>query len=210
MSKFKDFLNSEIKSGEINLTEARRLGHFAELGNLNARILRNNKVIQTTRTPKTNRPKPTNELIRLNSPISRLLPGEAISVKRLSFDDLDIDKNNSNLSVFLNEIPHLDQILNNMSAFTIADFHRVIPEFKGDPTQLSIFLRRCDAFHDSLNDAGKLTFISHLIFKLAGKAFLIFESKDYRDWPSLKTDLLEGIKVGKSVSAIQNEIVTMK
>ncbi len=70
-------------------------------------------------------------------------------------------------------------------------------------------MKRCDTFHDDLNDAGKQQFVSKLIYKLGGKAFIIYESKRYVDWVSLKKDLLEGIKVSKSLSALQNELMSM-
>lgn len=97
-----------------------------------------------------------------------------------------------------------------MAVFSLADFNRVIPEFKGDIAQLPIFIKRCDTFHGSLNDAGQKSFITHLIFKLSGKAFLIFESRKYETWALLKTALQEGLKISKSASALQNELINLK
>lgn len=83
----------------------------------------------------------------------------------------------------------------------------MIPEFKGDLESLHVFLKRSDTFHSTLNDEGKLQFIQHLVFKLGGKAFLIFEAKVYDTWLNLKKDLLENLKVLKSTAALQNELI---
>lgn len=40
--------------------------------------------------------------------------------------------------------------------FSVADFNRMIPEFKGDSKTLLVFLKRCDTFHDTLNDEGNV------------------------------------------------------
>lgn len=198
MSKpgFSDFLKHQITKEQINPTEAHRLGHFAELGDLNFKVLRSNRKIQIVKTPNDKREIPTYVQPNQTKNLSRLRPEEKILFKRLSFEDI------SDKIVFPKEIQ--------MAQFSIADFNRVIPEYKGDSTQLSVFLKRCDTFHNSLNDAGKVSFISHLIFKLSGKAFLIFENKTYADWPTLKSDLLLGLKISKSASALQSESVNLK
>lgn len=46
-------------------------------------------------------------------------------------------------------------------------------------------------------------------FRISFKAFIIFENKRYTDWPSLKKDLSEGIRVSKSTSALQNELMNL-
>ncbi|KAG4074170.1 hypothetical protein HA402_000614 [Bradysia odoriphaga] len=85
----------------------------------------------------------------------------------------------------------------------------MIPEFKGDVQSLPVFLKRCETFNAILSEEGKKQFLAHLIFKLNGKAFSIFESKKFTDWNELKKALTIGIKVPKSTSALQNELMTM-
>lgn len=99
-----------------------------------------------------------------------------------------------------------DSIHSKMAKFLIADFNRVIPEFKGDSTNLSVFIKRCDTFNNSLDPEGKTLFLSNLIYKLGGKAFLIYESKPHADWAALKADLIERLKVTRSASALQREL----
>lgn len=195
-SKYKNFLKSKITKEDINVKEAQRLGHFAELGKLNSKELRSKRTISIVKTPTGNKLIPINEEPNQTKTLSRIRPEENPIFKSLSFEDISDQLSDNSIII--------------MSAFSIADFNRVIPEYKGDATQLSVFLKRCDTFHDSLNDAGKVLFLSHMIFKLAGKAFLIYENKIYNDWPELKADLLEGLKVSKSTSALQNELVNLK
>lgn len=70
-------------------------------------------------------------------------------------------------------------------------------------------MKRCETFHAELKANGQQQFLSHLIFKLGKKSFLIYESKTYVTWNALKKDLLEGIKVHKSASALQNELLNL-
>lgn len=194
-SKFKDFLKKKITSEEINLKEARKLGHVAELGDLNTKVLRSQRRLDVVSTPTCKSVVPIPLQPKRIGNLKSIRPEQTILFKKLSFEDI------------AEEISIPRDFT--MAGFTIADFNRVIPEFKGDSSHLPVFLRRCDTFHDSLNDAGKASFLSHIIFKLSGKAFLIFEDKQYNDWPTLKSDLLEGIKVSKSASAVQNELVNL-
>lgn len=117
----------------------------------------------------------------------------------------------TNLLTKLNDISEIEENnQNSMADFVLADFNRLIPEFKGDTESLNVFIRRCDTFHNNLTEAGQEKFVSNLIFKLGGKAFLIYESKTYNLWADLKADLLKGIKVSKSSSALQNELMNFR
>lgn len=193
--KFLNFLKKKINTEQIDLTEARRLGHIGELGDLNHKLLRSQRKLSIVRTPTSKSTIPVNLKPEQLRDLRNLPLADSIIFKKLSYED--ISEHISTPKDF------------QMAGFTIADFNRVIPEFKGDVNLLPVFLRRCDTFHDSLNDAGKISFLSHIIFKLSGKAFRIFEDKKYNDWPTLKLDLMEGIKVSKSASALQNELVNL-
>lgn len=96
-----------------------------------------------------------------------------------------------------------------MANFTVSDFSRMIPEFKGDSQSLLIFLKRCDTFHNSLSADGKKSFLSYLVFKLRDNAMTIYESKAYVTWDALRKDLLDGIKVSKSHDALLTELMSM-
>lgn len=97
-----------------------------------------------------------------------------------------------------------------MSKFEIATFNRIIPEYKGDTDSLNIFLRRCDTYHKTLTNKGKQNFIDHLIFKLSGRAFVIYESKPVTDWKTLRQDFSNGIADKKSVASLQNELLSLR
>ncbi len=193
-SKITDKLKDKISKGRVNLTEVQRLGHFVDLGDLHVKKLRSSKLIKTTDTPQDKQITAEN-LDPHPKSLSRIIPEENRLFKRLSFEDISQD---------------ISFRYKRMADFSIADFNRVIPEFKGETAQLHVFLKRCDTFHNTLTQDGKQAFLSHIIFKLAGKAFLIYESKQYNDWPTLKADLLEGIRVSKSASAIQNELINLR
>lgn len=190
MSKFRDFLHNKIKSEQVDPTEAKRLGHLVDIGNLNAKVLRSGRILPTV-TP-------------FDKPLNKILPKlrpettttSQLTKKSLSFENLDISFGN-----FISDT--------NMADFSTADFNRMIPEFKGDANSLYVFIKRCDTFHAGLCAAGQVAFLSHLIFKLSGKAFMIYESKTYNEWVVLRKDLLEGIKVSKSASALQNELMNL-
>lgn len=77
---------------------------------------------------------------------------------------------------------------NNMSKFDISTFNRIIPEHNGDPDSLNIFTRRCETYHNSLTSKGRQLFLDHLIFKLSGRAFLIYETKIQTDWTTWQFD----------------------
>lgn len=96
-----------------------------------------------------------------------------------------------------------------MANFTVSDFSRMIPEFKGDPQSLLIFLKRCDTFHASLKPDAQTAFLQYLVFKLRDNAMTIYESKTYETWAALRKDLLEGIKVSKSNDALLTELMSM-
>lgn len=101
-----------------------------------------------------------------------------------------------------------DQIVG--AIFSLADFNRTIPEYKGEVVTLRVFIKRCDVFHEMLNDDGKDSFVSALIFKLGGKAFSIYENKAYEEWSALRKDLIDGIQTNKSPPALQNELMQMR
>lgn len=96
-----------------------------------------------------------------------------------------------------------------MANFTVSDFNRMIPEFKGDSKSLLIFLKRCDTFHDSLKEEARRAFLDYLVFKLRDNAMTIYESKAYNDWGTFRKDLLDGIKVSKSNDALLTELMSM-
>lgn len=195
MSKFQDYyLRKRVASEPVDPTEAGRLQHFADIPTSPFKVLRSRTIYKfftpKNRKPIQRNPQPTNSIL------SRYTAEETLIAKKLSFEDLTED-----LSVPKDL---------KMAAFVLADFNRVIPEYKGDQQSLEIFIRRCDAFHSSLNDAGKTAFLNNIIYKLSGTAFLIFEKKAYNDWATLKADIIDGISVKRSASAIQNELVAMK
>lgn len=107
---------------------------------------------------------------------------------------------------------HIVAILSaeNMAKFEIATFNRIIPEYKGDTESLNIFLRRCDTYHSSLTPKGKKMFLDNLIYKLVGRAFIIYDAKPPTDWKTLKADLSNGIGDKKSIATLQNELLALK
>lgn len=131
-------------------------------------------------------------------PLTKIKSDSDISKRKLIFKSSDSESDDSIIIDHLFDLippktENKDIIKDNipiMAQFSIADFNRVIPEFKGDTIQLPIFIKRCDAYRSTLDEPGKVSFLSHLIFKLSGKAFSIFDDKKYDDWPNLKADLL--------------------
>lgn len=182
--------SNRISSEQLALIEARQLGYLVDNLNFDTRVLRSRSRFQRVRDALRFSPKP----IVLPPKLNHFIRDKNILGKALSFEDLT--------SIAFDN--------HTMADFSIADFNRMIPDFKGDANSLPVFLKRCETFHNTLNDASKAKFLSHLIFKLSGKAFTIFESRKYDDWPTLKKDLSEGIKITKSTSALQSELLTMK
>lgn len=198
MSKtFKDFLKNKITKEQVDPSEARKLGHLVEYGTLNYKSLRSGTILKTFLTPKgkpsteksnqkSNKPPPSSRLSFINSALRRTLSFEDIQT---TFDE------------FLQE--------ENMSNFTVSDFSKMIPEFRGDSQSLLIFLKRCDTFHDSLKPECHKAFLDYLVFKLRDNAMTIYESKAYQPWAVLRKDLLDGIKVQKSSDALLTELMSM-
>lgn len=93
-SKFKDFLKNKITKEQINLKEAKRLGHFAELGDLNVKTLRSERSIPTfnsnneLKTPIDQPIPPVNPIPNIVKDLSRLHPEEISISRKLSFEDI--------------------------------------------------------------------------------------------------------------------------
>lgn len=131
-----------------------------------------------------------------------------------SLDDDAIEDAESPLSSEENPTPNEKRVAiistENTSKFEIATFNRIIPEYKGDLESLNIFLRRCETYNSSLTPKGKKLFLDNLIYKLTGRAFIIYEAKPLTDWKSLKADLSNGIGDKKSIATLQNELLALK
>lgn len=97
----------------------------------------------------------------------------------------------------------------NMAQFDIPTFNRIIPEYRGDIDSLQMFLRRCDTYHDSLDHTGQSQFVKHLIFKMSGRAFILYESQDFTSWRMLKKHLSNAISDKKSIATLQNELLSL-
>lgn len=190
MSNFIETFIKKVTKDKVDPADFKKAEQLIDSQSLNNRIFRSGRIVDKSKTP-VNRGK----YKKRNLPP---IPKEIGQRKTLSasFEDVRV-----NLEYFLDQI--------DMADFSFQDFHRMIPEFKGEPEMLHIFLKRCETFCASLKDAAKPTFILNLIYKLGGKAFTIYESKIYNDWATLKKDLLEGIKISKSPSALQNELMNM-
>lgn len=50
MSNFTIFLRDKIKKEKVNTREVKRLGHFADLGNLDSKVLRSRTILVTPAT----------------------------------------------------------------------------------------------------------------------------------------------------------------
>lgn len=186
---FQEKIRKRVHSDKVALEEAKNIGHLVDDFNLNIRTLRSGNINSNQSTP----------IVQPFSPLYLTLAK--------NFDNFKRDESLKGRSISFEDIPSNFARRDNMTEFSIADFNRMIPEFKGDVESLPIFLKRCDTFCAALNDNGKARFLSHLIFKLGGKAFTIFESKVFVDWATLKAALQEGIKVSKSTSALQSELM---
>lgn len=97
-----------------------------------------------------------------------------------------------------------------LADFNVTTFHKIIPEYSGDTDTLHIFLSRCDNYHDTLTPAGKMTFVANLIYKLNGRAFIIYQAKTPTDWKTLRKELADGIADKKSIPTLQNELLLIK
>lgn len=213
MSAFKNYLKTKISKEQVDQKEAKKLGHIIDFVKLNTRNLRSGRVINLGETPPQQPSKRADPRVTKKPLISKQNP--ALKQKSLSFEELN---SFTEEDIVINPIPiQLPDsiIVRRIMAepvpidFSTADFNRMIPEFKGDSRSLPVFLKRCDTFHATFTEEGQQKFLNHIIFKLGGKAFIIFESKRYATWAALKKDLLEGIKVNKSASALQNELMTL-
>lgn len=207
-SKYKDFLINKITKEQVDPKEAKKLENVIDFVKLNTKNLRSGRTLSTVQAPGNKFTKlPVLNVLKKTQPkVSLLKKSSSLedlnSVKQIPVGPVKIQLPTSILS------KNTIQILR-MTAFSSADFNRMIPEFKGDCHSLPVFLKRCDTFHSTLDADGQISFLNHIIFKLGGKAFIIFESKKYTTWPALKKDLLEGIKVNKSTSALQNELMAL-
>lgn len=158
---FKISLIDTIIVGDIDPSEANRLSHFAETGKLISESV-------ATSTP-SNRSVSLTELNKHQLANFDQIRSKAKPIfQESNFNDSTLktsDKSSSDSSFeSYYEFKFIPKPI--MATFSLADFNRVIPEFKEDTAQLPIFLKRCDTFHNSIKDAG-------------GKAFLIFESRKY-------------------------------
>lgn len=57
---------------------------------------------------------------------------------------------------------------------------------------------------------GRRAFVLNLIYKLNGRAFIIYQSKPQFDWKTLKKDLSDGIADKKSIPTLQNELLSLQ
>lgn len=203
----------KVTKQPISNRELKNLGHFVDTTTLGHTALRSGRQIPIKqkhfKTPK-------NKSFTVTNPkeiqpdqtkfISRLPPNSTLIRRSISFETLDTEENNFRpLNLILPQF-HFPI----MAQFTFQDFRIAIPEYSNDPSFLPVFLKRCDTYYASLDAPGKVTFISNLIYRLSGKAFLIFQGKKYNTWEEFKTDLIEQIKISKSIAALQNEMTHIK
>lgn len=151
--KFTSFLKQKIIKDRVDPREAKRLSHFADPGNLEFKSLRNRDFPWQIATPNNKNTLPTLPRPHQNKSLSRSTPEEHRIAKRLSYEDIP------------------QGLIQEMAAFVMADFNMAIPEYKGDSTSLSVFLKRCNTYHDSLSDATKPAFLKNLVYKLGVKHF---------------------------------------
>lgn len=97
-----------------------------------------------------------------------------------------------------------------MSDFNDKKFNSCIPEFKGNPDEVNIFIRRCDGLQSKLNAAGKEEFYESLIYKLGGPAFKLFESRSITNWGEFKNALRNKFEEAKPIPLLQKQLENLK
>ncbi len=154
MSKFTNYLLNSITSDQVNHKEAKRLGHVVEVEFLNNKILLSGRKISNVTTPS----KPIVPLI-IDIPENVNLYKRPANLTRrsLSFEDLEEDQD---IELSYADFIRRQNLHRIMSDFSTGDFNRMIPEYKGDVMTLPVFLKRCETFHSTLNNAGKAQFLS--------------------------------------------------
>lgn len=216
MTSFANFLRRRVSSSINTNRELRNLGPLIDLHDLPPRYHRSGRAFLSI----PNRPQISSSIPNLpainsepNSSTNSL--NRINSIRRHSFDDLisNISTMSNHEEEFQEDNGLLDHFAENepdLQPFNRTEFYRFMTPYRGDAKGLPIFIRRAEAFIYNLTPLGKRQFLSHLIFKLEGKAFTIYESQTYHSWDTLKRALQSGIKVPKSPSALQTELMNMR
>lgn len=94
--------------------------------------------------------------------------------------------------------------------FPTTEFHTIIPEYSGTIKDLQHFISCCDFFHSSLVEAHRGIFLKALVRKLKGKAFNLFNNRQWGDWPEFKLALKKYFSVTKSFETFQLELANIR
>lgn len=86
----------------------------------------------------------------------------------------------------------------------------MIPEFKGEPGRVEIFISRCENFLLDLNEAGRTQFLGKLVFKLDGDAFRRIGSKHFNTWSEVKEAIQSNYQETKSLPNLSAELASLR
>lgn len=81
--------------------------------------------------------------------------------------------------------------------FSFRDFSERIPECAGENELIKTFISRCDEYHNTLNDEGKILLFKNLVYKVRGKLFISYKKTE--NWVDLKKTIL-----GKQVTSLHS------
>lgn len=88
---------------------------------------------------------------------------------------------------------------------------KIIPEFKGNPSELHRFLACCEIIHKPLKlETEESKFLELLKARVSGKAYDVIKFNKYETWETLKREFIKQFGMLKSPELLQVELVTIE
>jgi hypothetical protein len=89
-------------------------------------------------------------------------------------------------------------------------FISFIPMFNGEQGKLESFIGKCEAYHDTLQQDHRQTFVNSLIFRVEDRAYEIYRGCKPQTWKDFKEALQKEISVKKSVIELESKLKNIR
>lgn len=94
----------------------------------------------------------------------------------------------------------------NMSAFSINEFSKIVPEFSGKETDTERFISCVDMYYSTLSNETSTSIMNFIQSKLSGVAFTFYQANADKTWAKFKELLRDKFSDKKKTNASPNRI----